>query len=84
MSVSNPILENTVVVYSKNKTIEINSGSIPMNNVKVFDMRGRLVAEQNDVTATTISIPLERVANQVLIVQLTAADGQLISKKVVH
>ena len=55
-----------------------------MNNVKVFDMRGRLVAEQNDVTATTISIPLERVANQVLIVQLTAADGQLISKKVVH
>ena len=84
LSVSNPILENTVVVYSKNKTIEINSGSIPMNNVKVFDMRGRLVAEQNDVTATTISIPLERVANQVLIVQLTAVDGQSISKKVVH
>ncbi|WP_396151494.1 hypothetical protein [Flavobacterium sp.] len=84
LSVSNPILENTVVVYSKNKTIEINSGSVPMNNVKVFDMRGRLVAEQKDVTATTISIPLERVANQVLIVQLTAVDGQLISKKVVH
>lgn len=84
LSVSNPILENTVVVYSKNKTIEINSGSVPMNNVKVFDMRGRLVAEQNDVTTTTISIPLERIANQVLIVQLTAVDGQTISKKVVH
>jgi len=84
LTVSNPILENTVVVYSKNKTIEINSGSVPMNNVKVFDMRGRLVAEQKDVTATTISIQLERVANQVLIVQLSSIDGQTISKKVVH
>lgn len=84
LSVSNPILENAVVAYSKNKTIEINSGSVTMNSVKVFDMRGRLVAEQNDVMATTISIPLERVANQVLIVQLTTVDGQSISKKVVH
>ncbi|RAR46991.1 hypothetical protein [Flavobacterium lacus] len=84
LSVSSPLLENTVVVYSKNKTIEINSGSIPMNNVKVFDMRGRLVAEQSDVAATSISLPLERVANQVLIVQITSIDGQTSSKKVVH
>ncbi|PKP14885.1 MAG: hypothetical protein CVU07_12590 [Bacteroidetes bacterium HGW-Bacteroidetes-23] len=84
LSVSNPILENTVVVYSKNKTIEINSGSVPMNNVKVYDIRGRLVAEQNAAATTNISLPLERVANQVLIVQLTAVDGQTISKKVVH
>ena len=84
LSVENPILENTVVVYSKNKTIQINSGAITLTNVKVFDMRGRLVAEQNDVNMSSISIPLDRVANQVLIVQITSIDGQTSSKKVVH
>lgn len=84
LSVENPILDNSVVIYSKNKTIQINSGVSTLNNVKVFDMRGRIVAEKSDVNASSVSIPLEGVANQVLIVQITSTDGQTTSKKVVH
>lgn len=84
LSVENPVLENSVVIYSKEKTIQINSGVTTLSNVKVFDLRGRLIAERKDVNASTVSIPLAQVANQVLIVQLTSTNGQTSSKKVVH
>jgi hypothetical protein len=84
LSVENPMLENSVVIYSKDKTIQISSGVTTLTNVKVFDLRGRLLAEQNDVNASTVAIPLTQVENQVLIVQITSTDGQTTSKKVAH
>ncbi|UPQ77977.1 T9SS sorting signal type C domain-containing protein [Flavobacterium azooxidireducens] len=84
LSVENPVLQHSVVVFSKDKTIQINSGLTTLTNVKVFDLRGRLLAEQNDVNASTVSIPLTQVENQVLIVQITSTDGQTTSKKVAH
>lgn len=84
LSVSNPIFENGVVVYSKNKVIEINTGLEAMATVRVIDVRGSVIAESKAVHATTLSIPLTQVANQVLIVQITAANGQTVSKKIVH
>jgi len=47
-------------------------------------VRGRLLTEKNNVNAMTTTIPLAQVANQVLIVQITAANGQIVSRKVVH
>jgi len=84
LSVSNSTFENGVVVYSKNKVIEINTGLEAMATVRIIDVRGSVIAESKAVHATTLSIPLTQVANQVLIVQITAANGQTVSKKIVH
>ena len=53
-----------------------------MNNIKVFDIQGRLIAERNNVKANTTSIQNLKARNQVLIVQVTNEDNQVISKKV--
>jgi hypothetical protein len=84
LSVSNPNFENGVVVYSKNKTIEINTRTETIATVRVIDIRGSLVSELKAVNTNTLSIPLTQVANQVLIIQITGTNGQTISKKVVH
>jgi hypothetical protein len=84
LSVTNPNFENGVVVYSKNKVIEINAGLESIAAVCVVDIRGSVVAHLKDVNATSVSIPLSQIGNQVLIVQITGTNGKTISKKVIH
>lgn len=83
LSVENPTFSN-VLITAKNKIIEINSGNELIKEVKVFDMRGRLLAQQSNVNASYASLTLVEVANQVLIVQITSDNGKVTSRKVVQ
>jgi hypothetical protein len=74
--------DNSVIVYKNNGVIYVNSGAKTMNNIKVFDIQGRVVAEQRSVKANTTSIQNLKASNQVLIVKVTTDDNQVISKKV--
>jgi hypothetical protein len=74
--------DNSVIVYKNGGVIYVNSGAKMMNNVKVFDIQGRVVAERNNVKANTTSIQNLKASNQVLIVKVTTDDNQVISKKV--
>ncbi|WP_284650856.1 T9SS sorting signal type C domain-containing protein [Flavobacterium terrisoli] len=76
--------ENQVVVYENPaEELVVNTGSIVMDSVKVFDIRGRLLQEQKNVNAaqTVINVSL---ANQVLLVQITSQDGISVTKKVIR
>ena len=83
LSVENPTFSN-VLITTKNKIIEINSGNELIQEVKVFDMRGRLIAQQSNVNASSTALTLAEVASQVLIVQITSDNGKVTSRKVVH
>ncbi|WP_396152498.1 YDG domain-containing protein [Flavobacterium sp.] len=83
LSVENPTFSN-VLITTKNKIIEINSGNELIQEVKVFDMRGRLLAQQSNVNASSTALTLVEVASQVLIVQITSDNGKVTSRKVVH
>ncbi len=74
--------DNSVIVYKNNGVIYVTSGSKTMNNIKVFDIQGRLIAEQKSVKANTTSIQNLKASNQVLIVKVTTDDNQVISKKI--
>jgi hypothetical protein len=76
------ISDNSVIVYKNTGVIYVNSGAKMMNNIKVFDIQGRVVAEQKNLKANTTSIQNLRASNQVLIVKITTDDNQVISKKV--
>lgn len=84
LSVNLPVFENGVLVYSKENTIHINSGIQNMETIRIFDIRGSLIAEQSNVNATSTSVSLAHIQNQVLIVQVIGENGQTATKKIVH
>ena len=58
----------------------INAGTTIMASVKVFDIRGRLLLERNNINAsqTTMTVGM---ANEVLLVQITSEDGVVVTRK---
>ena len=84
LATGNPVLnENTVVIYKQNQDLVVNTGSIEMKNVKVYDIQGRLLVEQKDVNATTTKLTVGK-TNQVLIVKVTSKDDAVVTKKVIN
>ena len=76
--------ENSVSVYKNNGALYVNSGFVAMNNIKVFDIQGRLIAEQKNLKSTTAVFNNLRAKNQVLIVKITGANNNVVSKKIVN
>jgi hypothetical protein len=84
LATENPVLnENTVVIYKQNQDLVVNTGSIEMKNVKVYDIQGRLLVEQKDVNASTTKLSVGT-TNQVLIVKVTSKDNAVVTKKVIN
>jgi hypothetical protein len=54
-----------------------------MANVKVYDIRGRLLIEKNNINASETKIETDN-TNQVLIVKVTTANDETVTKKVVN
>jgi len=80
----NAFNENSVSVYKNNGTIYVNSGEVAISNIKVFDIQGRLVAEQKNVKSTAASIPNLKSKNQVLIVKVSGENNKVVTKKVLN
>ena len=76
--------ENSVRVYKNNSTLYVNSGNVAISNITVFDIQGRLIAEQKNVKATTATIHNLKAINQVLIVKIIAENNQEVIKKIVN
>jgi hypothetical protein len=78
-----PVLANTVVVYQQNGTITINSGSVDMTGVTIYDIRGRVLFNNSKVNGTETTVSNLGIANQVIIVEVQTASGK-VSKKIVY
>lgn len=76
--------ENTVSVYKNNGVLNVNAGNVVIANIKVYDLQGKLVAEQKNVDATATTVKDLKAANQVLVVKVTSQDGSVVTKKVVN
>jgi hypothetical protein len=76
--------ENSVSVYKKNGTLFINSEVRLIHNIKVFDIQGRLLAEQKNVKANTAAIKDLKAIRQVLIIKILGEDGNIVTKKVAN
>jgi hypothetical protein len=79
----NQFTANQVVTYTQNQQLTINSGSVKMNRVEVYDVRGRLIANANDINASEMKLNVGA-AHQVLIVKITSNDRQTVTKKVLN
>ena len=76
--------ENTVLVYKNETGITINTGTIPMKSVAIYDVTGRLITSQKEIYATQTRFTTLPSTNQVLLVQITSETGVKVTKKVVY
>lgn len=76
--------DNTVVVYKNEQGLFINSGTVPMKDIMIYDVRGRLIASQSSINATNASFNTLPNTNQVLLVKITSTEGGELTKKVVY
>ncbi|MDI5896237.1 M14 family zinc carboxypeptidase [Flavobacterium algoritolerans] len=85
LGVETPVIdENNIVVFNQKGVLNINSGTIIMKNVTLFDIRGRLIFEQKEINATSTSIKDFGAAEQTLIIKITSDKNKVITKKVVY
>ena len=84
LAVTNPIFTaNSVIAYSANSEISINLGSTIMELVRVYDLQGRLLVEKKQINASETKLSTTA-TNQVLLVEITAANGSKITKKIIQ
>jgi hypothetical protein len=76
--------ENSIVVYKNNGKIHIKSDGSSIDNVKLFDIEGRLLFEKSKVNANETSIESSKYGNQVLIVKIASDYKLAVSKKIVN
>src|SRR5690606_27160053 len=85
LGVNDPIIaSNAIVVYKNSETIFINSSNLTMSEVKLFDVRGRLITSKQDILASEVSFANLTIANQMILVQITTTDGVTVTKKVAY
>jgi hypothetical protein len=76
--------ENTIKVYKNTNGLHVDSGTIDMETIKIFDVAGRLLVASEKVNATTRVFTTLPKTNQVLLVQVTSKDGIVVTKKVIY
>jgi hypothetical protein len=85
LNISTPTFDaNSVIVYKDdNKVVNINAGKVVMKNVKIYDVRGRLVYEKSNINTTTATLNDLKAEQSVLLVKITSDDNKVVTKKMV-
>ena len=84
LAVTNPTFTaNSVITYCANGEISINSGSTIIELVRVYDLQERLLVEKKQINASETKLSTTP-TNQVLLLEITAANGSKITKKIIQ
>jgi hypothetical protein len=76
--------DNSVAVYKNKGTMHIKSSGSTIDNVKIYDISGRLIFEKSKVNANDTTIESSKLGNQVLIFEITSENQIKVSKKLVN
>ncbi len=80
---SNEFNTNGIIVYKNNSDIVVNSVNTEIENIKVFDITGRLLFNKSNVNKLEYRFNLGA-TNEVVIVKTTLVDGKVITKKIIN
>lgn len=76
-------VSNHIIIYKQNAEVVVNSGTVLMSKVELYDIRGRLLLEKVNLNATEVRLNAGS-TNQVLIVKITTSTNEVITKKIVN
>ena len=83
-TLSNPNFDsNSILIYSSNDQIVINSDLEKLTSIEIYDVLGRVLQSSSNVSENRLEIAFP-VINQTLIVKVKLANGETISRKVLH
>lgn len=74
---------NSVAVYQQTNEIVVHSALVKLASVQLYDIRGRLLMSGDHLNTNEVRLDAGT-AQQVLIVKVTTANGEVISKKVIN
>ena len=83
LSVSIPEFANQTIVFAKDNRLNVQSGSVNITGIQVFDVQGRLVLDVKEINSVMYSTSLDQISNGVLLVKVTAENGQSTTKKII-
>ena len=84
LSLSTPaVKESSIIVFHENGALKVSAGKNSIKNIRVFDLRGVLIAQQNDVNATTTTIKNITASKQPVLIQITSEDNKTVTKKTI-
>lgn len=75
-------ISNSIVVISDYNEISVRSTMDPIESIKVYDLRGRLLHNRMGVNDNQTSISLNAIAAQLLIVEIKTASGTIVNRKI--
>jgi len=76
--------KNQITVFTKNKQITVNSVGDKMDNVKVYDLLGKLVYTKNDINSNQLTMANLVSSKQMLLLKITLQNGKTTNKKIVY
>lgn len=83
LAVLNPSPENNqIILFKDGNSLNIDTGSLTMNDVKVYDLNGRLLLQSGNIGGSRTVIDDITADRQVLLVQIGTVSGT-INKKIV-
>lgn len=83
LGITTPLNENSLVFYKKNKNIFIKSNGSPIDNIKIFDIGGRLLLEKTKLGKNETIIEISKYVGQVLIFKIVSKEQSVVIKKIV-
>lgn len=75
---------NNVIAYRDNNALQVNSSDKEIKSVMVYDLLGRLVAENRNVKGASVSLNNSVAVNTILIVKVKMTDGTQSVKKIYY
>lgn len=73
---------NKIIMYKQNGILNINAGTTIMKTIRVFDIQGRLIFKQEKLNQSSTILKGFAPAEQTILVQITAEDNTVVTKKV--
>lgn len=85
LGVDNPVFNsNSVVVYKNAEGLNINSGSAIMSAATIFDVQGRVLASQKNISDSKTVFTTLPITQQVLFVRIESENGEVVTKKIAY
>lgn len=84
LGIDKPVIStDEVIVYKQDKLLHVTSGNIMMNDITVYDTRGRLLYQATGINASQFAIDGLVAQEQMLIIDISTEKGK-VSKKVIY
>lgn len=74
--------DDKILVFNQNDVLNVKTNKCPMKTIKVYDMKGSLVLEKNNINSLSTQLSDLKPSNQVFIIQITCEDNSVANKKV--